>query len=135
MTGASEPAAERVERLAEEWIAAERRGDVGFLGRVLTDDFVGVGPLGFLLTKEQWLQRIESGALRYEALNWGEAATRVYGDAAIVVGRQTSRATYQGHDTGGELRATLIFVRSGEEWRLAGVQFSPIGPPPGTGRG
>lgn len=110
-------------------------GDTSFLRRTLADDFVGVGPLGFLLTKEEWLQRVESGALKYEALAWSDAATRVYGDAAVVVGRQTSRATYQGHATGGELRATLIFVRSGNEWRLAGVHFSPIGPPPGAPRG
>lgn len=135
MDRASERPAERIERFVEEWIAAELRGDAAFLRRILVDDFVGVGPLGFLLTKEEWLQRIESGALRYEALAWDEAATRVYGDTAVVVGRQTSEATYQGHATGGTLRTTLVLVRGGGEWRLAGVHFSPIGPPPGASRG
>jgi ketosteroid isomerase-like protein len=123
---------QELKKLSEEWAAAELRGDTGFLERTLADDFVGIGPLGFMLTKEDWLQRITSGALRYNQFDWDEVKVRVYGDAAIVIGRQTQKAKYQDHPVEGEFRTTLVFVWQQRRWLLAGLQLSPIaGPPPG----
>jgi len=47
--------------------------------RTLTDDFIAVGPRGFMLTKEQWLQRFASGSLKYEYLEWDESSVLTYG--------------------------------------------------------
>ena len=41
--------------LVRRWAAAEQQNDAGSLDGLLADDFVGVGPLGFVLTREQWL--------------------------------------------------------------------------------
>ncbi len=112
--------------LVGDWADAERRGDIDFLMRNLTDDFVGVGPRGFLLTKEQWLTRYDSGDLRNESVVVDQLAVRVYGDAAIATGRQTQRAQHQGHDASGQFRITLVFVRPEGRWLLAGWQASPI---------
>ena len=48
---------QEVAQLADTWATAELQGDTAFLEQLLADDFVGVGPLGFLLTKQQWLTR------------------------------------------------------------------------------
>ena len=97
---------------------------------MLADDFVAVGPLGFTLTKQQWIGRHRSGDMKYRALGLSEASARVYGDAAVVVGRQSQDAAYQGNSVKAELRITAVFVRQGGEWKLVGVQMSPIGQPP-----
>jgi hypothetical protein len=73
-----------VVRLAEAWATAELRGDAAFLERTLTDDFIGIGPLGFMLTKQAWLARHQSSDLKYDSFSLDEVKVRVYNDAAIM---------------------------------------------------
>ncbi len=120
------PELAQVETMVAAWADAETRGDLDALGRILAEDFVGVGPRGFLLPREAWLARHRSGALRYESIGWDELTMRAYGAAIVAIGRQDARGTYQGHDLDGQLRGTLIWARQGEAWRLAGLQYSPL---------
>jgi ketosteroid isomerase-like protein len=121
---------QRVMTLGEDWAAAESRGDTAFLGEILADGFIGVGPRGFTLTKDQWLSRHETGSLRYESFGLDEVRVRLFGDAAITVCRQSARAVYEGENGRFELddpfRATLVFVRQEGRWKLASLQLSPI---------
>ncbi|MGI8857712.1 MAG: nuclear transport factor 2 family protein [Thermomicrobiales bacterium] len=123
---------DHLKELGQEWAGAELRGDTATLDHMLADDFVGIGPRGFMLTKEQWLARYQSGDLRQHAFTWDEVAVRMYGDAAVATGRQTQQGTFQGHDIAGQFRVTQVFVRQGGRWLLAALQLSPIA---GEGRG
>ena len=105
------------------------RGDADFLSRNLTDDFVGVGPFGFMLTKDQWVNRYASGDLHYDAFSLDEARVRVYGDTAVVVGRQSQAGNHQGRPLPPGGRATLIWVQEDGRWLLAGWHLSPIAAP------
>ena len=115
----------QVEEFVKEWAAAEQRGDAAFLEEALVGDFVGVGPLGFMLTKEQWLGRF-AGGLSYESFAVEEVETRIYGDAAVATGRQRQAGAFQGNDVGGEFRATVVLVERDGRRLLAGWHASPI---------
>ena len=121
---------QQLEMLCEEWAAAELRGDTAYLERTLADDFVGVGPRGFTLSKEQWLERHESGKLGYESFRLDEVQVRPYGDAAVTVCRQSADGVYEDEngrfDIKEQFRVTLVFVRQRGSWLLAGLQLSPI---------
>ena len=120
----------QLEELARDWAAAELRGDTAFLKNTLADDFVGVGPRGFTLTREQWLSRHEAGNLKYESIELDEVEVRPYGDAAVAVCRQTTEGVYEDengrYDIHEQFRVTLIFVKQQGWWHLAGLQLSPI---------
>jgi len=96
------------------------------------DDFVGVGPVGFQLSKQAWLQRQTGGDLHYDQLDLDEVATREYGDCAVTVGRWNARGTAQGHPIPQASRVTLVSVKDGDEWRIAGIHFSFIAGTPGA---
>ena len=116
--------------LADEWAAAELGGDTTSLQGIMADDFVAVGPRGFVLTKEQWISRHEAGNLKYGSFELDEAEVRTYQDAAILVCRQSAAGVYEDengrYDIDESFRATLVFVRQDGSWRLAGLQLSPI---------
>ena len=124
---------QEVMRLADTWAAAELRGDTAFLANLLVDDFIGIGPLGFLLTRQEWLARHQSGDLKYQSFSLDEVKVRVYNDAAILIGRQAQNAAYRGNSIPGQFRITLVFVQQGQ-WRLANLQLSSIGQPPNFAR-
>jgi ketosteroid isomerase-like protein len=122
-----------IDELLAEWTTAERVGDAAALDKLLADDFVGVGPLGFTLSKREWLDR-HDGGLRYEAFGLEEVQVRGrgYGDATVVVARQVGQGTYQGNPVPGALRASLLLVRQAGRWRLAGNHMSFIAGTPGA---
>jgi hypothetical protein len=65
-----------IEKPGREWASAERRADVPALTSLIADDFVEVGPLGFLLTKQEWLARHQSGDLAYETVDLDDVTPR-----------------------------------------------------------
>jgi ketosteroid isomerase-like protein len=117
--------------LGRRWADAELGADVPALEALLDADFACVGPLGFVLNKDHYIAGRRSGDLKQEAFTLQDVHVRVYGDAAIAIGTQVQKATYQGHDASGQFRITQVFSRKGEDWLLASLHLSPISQPPG----
>jgi hypothetical protein len=116
--------------LAKEWKAGELRGDAAFMERTLADDFLAIGPRGYMLNKGDWLARYRSGDLKYDSVSLDDVRVRMYGDAAIVTGIEWQKGKYQNQPITGQLRTTMIWVRNQSDWLLAGMQMSPIAPVP-----
>jgi hypothetical protein len=121
------------------WCDAERTRDIGFLDAHLTDDFVGVGPLGFSLPKPAWLGRHQGGDLVYETFAVDEIDERSYGPVAVVTARQDAKGAFQGHPTPQVLRNTFVLVPGdgdgggGEgDWKIAHLHMSFVAGTPGA---
>ncbi len=108
-----------------EWTSAERSGDNGKLEDLLTDDFYGVGPLGFILPKEAWLARHRQG-LTYETFDLEQIQIHRYAEVALVTAQNNTRGSYHGQPIPDAVRATLAIVNSSGSWRLAAIHMSFI---------
>jgi ketosteroid isomerase-like protein len=123
--------AAELDDLLAAWTAAERDGDAAALDDLLTDDFVGIGPVGFVLPKAIWVTRHEMG-LSFDELELRDVSTHRYGDAAIAVAQQHSIGTSQAGPTFPETRVAITAVRDDDRLRIAGIQYSFIAGAPGS---
>jgi ketosteroid isomerase-like protein len=121
-----------IDDLLTDWAAAECHGDVSTLDRLLTDDFAGIGPLGFVLPKPAWLARFQSG-LSYDRFELEEIQRRDYENAAVVTARQIGKGTLGGDPLPFEtLRATLTLICREDRWWLAAIHMSFVAGTPGA---
>jgi hypothetical protein len=130
------PETDAVLDLIARWTRTERTNDPEALSPLLAEGFVGVGPLGFVLSRDQWLHRF-AGGLHNRDLAVSDPELHHHGTAAVVVGVLAQDASYQGKDSSGRFRVTLTVVTGGKDWRLASVHLGllPHPTPAGIGEG
>ena len=116
--------------LVRRWAAAEERNDAATLDGLLADGFAGVGPFGFILTRDQWLARFTNGLVN-RSFTVTDLQVRDLGTAAVGIGVLAQETSWQGGDNSGRFRVTLVAVQAGEDWRLAHVHIGPLQAPPG----
>jgi ketosteroid isomerase-like protein len=125
-----------VRTVLSRWAEAEQAGDPATIAPLLTDDFVGIGPLGFALPKPAWVGRHASGDLHYDRFTVDDVEVRDHGDTAFVTATHNARGNFSGTPLPEALRASLALVRSpgdGEDgWQLAGLHLSFIAGTPGA---
>ena len=116
--------------LVQRWAAAEEGNDAKALDGLLADGFAGVGPFGFILTRDQWLARFANGLVN-RSFAVTDLQVRDYGTAAAGIGVLAQETSWQGTDNSGRFRVTLVAVQAAGSWRLAHVHIGPLEMPPG----
>src|SRR3569832_1233620 len=105
------------------WVAVVCCGDTAALADLVTDDFRVVGPVGFVLDRQQYLGRYQGG-FSPESVAWDDVTVREYGSAAVTIATVTQKASFQGQRADGQLRVAHLLVRPGDRWQIANVQYS-----------
>ena len=120
---------EEIKALTNELMEAMRKRDEPTLDRILSDDFVIAGwqPEGRLADKKFYIAdamipvEIESGSYRYDAWKF-----RVHGDVTVVNCTLDIHAIVSGHEWGGEVLITYVWIKERDRWRLLSSHSSPI---------
>jgi hypothetical protein len=110
--------------LQEAFEQAELHDDRERLRELIDDDFVSIGRRGFLLDKEQWIDR--HNQFSYKELDTSELDVRVYDGAAIVREVQRNRSRYAGEELEFAFRVGHVWTRKNGGWKLVAIQFSPL---------
>jgi hypothetical protein len=113
-----------VRAIQDRFDRAERRGDRESLRQLIADDFLSIGPRGFVLDKQGWIDRHDE--FTYQQLETSEMDLRHYGDTTVVRDVQRNQATYRDQHVTANTRVGQVWVRQDEAWRLVAIQFSPL---------
>jgi ketosteroid isomerase-like protein len=104
-------------KLENDWYEAGVKRDVAAVSRILADDWTAVNPEGTVENKTQALAEMKSGEDVYMSAVANEMKVRVYGEAAVVLGRNTVKEQYKGKDISGQYRFTDTWVKKDGRWQ------------------
>jgi ketosteroid isomerase-like protein len=112
--------------LENEWADAWVKRDVAFFDRIIADDYTWTSPWGDVWTKAQDLALVKSGETVIKSWVLADMKVRVYGDTAVVTGRNTIKETYKGEDVSGQNRWTHTWVKRAGRWQCVAAHSSEI---------
>lgn len=94
--------------LVERWRRAELGGSSDDLDALLASDFIGVGPMGWVRTKAQWVEKYRSGTVSNDRFDLADLTVLPLGPtSAVVVTRQTQTGRNGTASTTGQFRFSL----------------------------
>jgi ketosteroid isomerase-like protein len=118
-----------VREAIEKYKTALLKRDVAALEKIWADDYVFVNASGDVLTKEQRLANIKSGATALDSISEEESATvRVYQNSAVTTSRVTIKGQYSGQPVSGDFRSTRVWVKGTAGWQLVSNQITALPP-------
>ncbi len=113
-------------KLVNDWMDAEVKADMAFLDKFIAEDCVITDPVGTVWTKAQFLAGLKSGEGAVISAVLDNMKVRVYGDAAVVTGRMTSKQTFQGKEISGQYQCTDTLVKEAGRWQVVAIHISMI---------
>ena len=120
---------EEVKKLNQEWMESYVKRDTAFLERYLSDDYVSTFPDGTVLDKKGEIESVKSGAVALTEMKPSEMKVRIYGEAAVIIGRSTIKAKVKGQDVSGEYRFTDVWIKWSDRWQAVASQVTRIAKP------
>lgn len=117
----------QIEKLEEQVRQAEIAGDVPFLDRLLSDDFVGISMVGDVNTKAQQLQRMRTHAMVFTSIRLDDAKIKLLGQVAVVTSRARVEGTSDGQSISGTYRYTRVYLHGpAGAWKITNFEVTRI---------
>jgi ketosteroid isomerase-like protein len=106
--------------------AAVKANDAGKFAEYLAPDWKLVGDGGDVMQKDEIIQAMKSGKLKFTSYRVGEMDVRVYGETAVVIGIDDSEGAWDGDSFSTHERFTDVFAKIDGKWQLVSTHSSRI---------
>ena len=117
-------------QMERDWAQAYVKMDLTALDRIEAAEFAFTDSQGAVTDKAQDLAETKSGVWKAQSVSADELKVRVFGNAAVVTGRDTLKgAQYKGKDISGQYRFTDVFVQRDGRWQAVASHSSKIAAP------
>jgi hypothetical protein len=115
-------------RLESVWNDAHLHGDADALDRLWAPDLTVTAPNMAVLTRADALAFSRSGRMKFDRYETSDLRVRVYGAAAVVMGRMRRTRTIEGAARDDDWRFTKVYVRRDGRWQVVAFHASPAAP-------
>jgi ketosteroid isomerase-like protein len=98
-------------------------GEIDLIEDIFDDDLVFIHITGQITTKTEWIRQLKSKTFVYNRIDQKEAAVKVYGDTAVLVGKAVFTVN------GGSkysLIYTEVYTRKDDQWKLVNLHTTSI---------
>jgi len=121
-TGKDDEARRQVLATDDQRMGALRQGNPVPLRQIYADDYTLVTPSGVLRSKDDQINDLVSGRVKYGKIETAERIVRVYGDVAVVLSRDKYDILQAGQQVGGDIYFTRTYKKFGTKWREIATQ-------------
>jgi ketosteroid isomerase-like protein len=119
----SDKAEQEIRQVEDKRREALLRSNTTALDEIFADDYIVTNQFGQVQTKAQMISALKSGELKFESVVEDDVSVRVYGDAAVVTGRATSK--HEGREST-QVRFTRVYVKRRGHWQAVTYQVTRI---------
>lgn len=116
---------QELRQMNDDWVKALVRADRVTLDRIMADDFYFAYPMEGD-DKAQFISDVVSGDVCVESLTRQNVSVRIWGDTAILIGKDSASWSYRGRDFSGHYKIIHVYSRRDHRWQLVSVQACPI---------
>jgi hypothetical protein len=96
-------------------------GQIDLVEDLFDDELVFIHLNGHFSTKKEWIQELKSKRFIYNVIDLKEAAAKMYGDTAVLVGRATFNVTMGGSKGTYNLVYTEVYTKKHGKWKLVNL--------------
>ena len=123
---ASSPAEQEVLKAEQERIAAAISANIAKLEQLLSADLSYTHSNALVESKNDFLNSIKSGNIKYEAVNHKNVKVNLYGDTAVLRGQSDLKVQFKGQPVSLPIRFTAVYVKKDGRWQLTAWQSTRI---------
>ncbi len=117
-------------QLEDEGREATLKNDIEANDRLLANNWLNVNPDGSITTKARLMELLKQGNFKISSIENDEVMVRVFGDAAVVTGRSTTkRLNQQNEMLSRQVRFTRVYAKSKGQWRVVSAHNTLIAQP------
>ncbi|MFP5237498.1 MAG: nuclear transport factor 2 family protein [Acidobacteriota bacterium] len=119
-----------IDHLEDLWQEAVLHRNVQALDNLLADDYTAITANGTLQSKEQTLENLRDGAVRFNSIEVTDRKVRFYGHTALVTSKAVVQGTTPEGELSGDYRYTRVYVRDAHgNWKIVSFEVSQIRTP------
>lgn len=123
---AGEPAAE-VQAAEKAWARAVVKKDYAALEKLYDNDLIYAHSSGVVETKKEYIDKLRTGAQRYDAIEHSAMKVKVHGDAAVVHCHVAMKGINPKGPFDDKLMMIHFWIKKGGVWRLVAHQTTKLG--------